>query len=111
MNKDLIKKLTSRKFIVTLIPAITGIITLFIGENAIVNTISSLLMVVAPTIVYCIVEGVCDAKSIKTITEASVKAAEELGASDNTTKVIEQIGEVGVVLTEDETTDNSTLTK
>ena len=92
------KKFTSRKFIVTAISTIAGIITLFVGENEIVQIIASALMIVLPTIVYCITEGVVDAKSVKTITEAAVDVAEKLGVSEDKIDVIEKVGELGEML-------------
>lgn len=100
MKKSILERLTSRKFIVTVITAIAGIVTLIVGENEVINIIASALMVVVPTIVYCITEGVIDAKSVQTITEATVDAAEKLGANKNVVDVIEQVGEVGEILTE-----------
>lgn len=41
MNNNVIKKLTSRKFIITVITAITGIIVMCIGESAAVQTIQA----------------------------------------------------------------------
>lgn len=99
--KDIIKKLTSRKFIVTAISAIAGVVTLIIGENEIVQTIASALMIIVPTIVYCIMEGVIDSKSIKTITETVADTAEKLGVPEEKVEVIEQIGAIGEVLTEE----------
>ena len=101
MNKNLLKKLTSRKFIVTAISAIAGIVTLFVGDNEIIQTVASALMIIVPTIVYCIMEGVIDSKSVKTITEVAVDTAEKLGASDAKVEVIEQLGAIGEVLVED----------
>ncbi len=98
MNKNIIKKLTSRKFIVTVITAITGIITLCVGENETVQTIAGAAMTIIPTVVYCLMEGVIDAKSVKTITDAVADTAEKLGADENTVDTIEQIGAVGEVL-------------
>ena len=100
--KNFIKKLTSRKFIVTAISAISGIITLIIGDNEIINTIASALMIILPTIVYCITEGVLDSKSIKTIADTVVDTAEKLGASDEQVELIEKIGEVGELLSDKE---------
>ena len=97
--KDFLKKLTSRKFIVTAITTITGIITLVIGESEVVNTISSALMIIIPTVVYCITEGVIDAKNVKTITDTIVDTAENLGASNEVVEIIEKVGEVGEILT------------
>ena len=103
MKNDLIKKLTSRKFIVTAISAIAGIITMIIGDNAVVDLVASALMVVIPTIVYCIMEGVIDAKSVKTITETVVDTAEKLGASEEVVDTLEKVGEIGEVLVKEST--------
>lgn len=100
MNEKLIRKLTSRKFIVTVITAITGIITMIVGENEVVQIISGAAMTIIPTIVYCVMEGVIDARSIKTITEATTDAAEKLGAKEEVVDAIEQIGKVGEILTD-----------
>ena len=103
MKNNLLKKLTSRKFIVTAITAIAGIVSMAIGENAVVQTIAGAAMTIIPTVVYCLMEGVIDAKSVKVITDATADAAEKLGADDATVNVIEQMGAVGEVLTEEET--------
>lgn len=102
MNKDIIKKLTSRKFIVTVITAITGIITLCVGENEVVQTIAGAAMTIVPTVVYCLMEGMIDAKSVKIITDTVADTAEKLGADENTVDTIEQIGAVGEVLVSEE---------
>ena len=101
--KNIIKKLTSRKFIVTAISAIAGVVTLFVGDNEIVQIVASALMVVIPTIVYCITEGVIDSKSVKTITDTIADTAEKLGAPDAKVDVIEKIGELGEILTDENT--------
>ena len=101
--KNFLKKLTSRKFIVTAITSITGIITLIVGENEVVQIIASALMTVIPTVVYCVTEGIIDAKSVKTITEVAVDTAEKLGASEDKVEIIEQIGAIGEMLAEDNT--------
>ena len=84
MKRNIFEKLTSRKFIVTLITAIAGIITAIIGENETVQIIVGAAMTIIPTIVYCITEGVLDAKSVKTIVDATAEAAEKLSAKENT---------------------------
>ncbi len=56
MKKSIIEKLTSRKFIVTAITAIAGIVTMIIGENEAVQIIAGAAMTIVPTIVYCIME-------------------------------------------------------
>ena len=100
MKRSIIEKLTSRKFIVTAITAIAGIITAIIGENEVVNIIAGAAMTIVPTIVYCITEGVLDAKSVKTITEATLDAAEKLGANEKVVEKIERAGEIGESLIE-----------
>ena len=103
MNKNIIGKLTSRKFIVAVITVIAGMITLVVGESEVVKVISGAAMTIIPTVVYCLMEGVIDAKSIKTITEVAADAAEKLGADESTVDVIEQAGAVGEALVGDET--------
>ena len=78
MKRNVLEKLTSRKFIVTVITAITGIITLFIGENETVQVIAGALMTIIPTVVYCLMEGKIDANSVKTIADATSDAADKL---------------------------------
>lgn len=102
MKINIIRKLTSRKFIITLITAITGIITLFIGENEVVQILAGAAMAIVPTVVYCVMEGVIDAESIGVITDVTADAAEKLGADENTVDVIEQIGAVGKELVSDD---------
>ena len=103
MKRNIIEKLTSRKFIVTIITAISGIITAIIGENETVQIIVGAAMTIIPTIVYCITEGVLDAKSVKTIAEATVDAAEKLGADEKVVDTIEQAGEIGEKIVESKT--------
>ena len=100
MKRTIVEKLTSRKFIVTVLTAIAGIITAIIGENETVQIIVGAAMTIIPTIVYCITEGVLDAKSVKTIAEATADAAEKLGAKDEVVDTIEQVGEVVETITE-----------
>ena len=102
MKNNIIKKLTSRKFIVTAITAIAGIITFFIGDNEVVTTIAGAAMTIIPTVVYCLMEGTIDARSIKTITEVAADTAETLGADDTTVDMIEQVGAVGEALVGEE---------
>lgn len=101
---NMIRKLTSRKFIIAVITAIAGIITVCVGENEVVTVIAGAAMTIVPTIAYCIVEGAIDAKSVGIITDATVDAAEKLGASEDTVEVIEQIGTMGEIFADDEGT-------
>ena len=101
MKTNLIRKLTSRKFIIATITAIVGVITVFVGDNEAVTVIAGALMTIIPTIVYCIVEGKIDAASVATITDATKDAAEQLGVDKEVVNVIEHMGAMGEILVED----------
>lgn len=92
-KQTIIKKLTSRKFIVSVITLIAGIVTMIIGHEYEVTTVAGALMSIVPVIVYCIVEGTVDAKAVQTVTDAASQAAEDLG-QDKAAEVIEQVGDI-----------------
>lgn len=66
-------KYLSRKFIVTVISAVAGIVVAIIGHDEIVQSIAACLAVVIPTVVYTITEGRIDAAGIKSSGEAVEK--------------------------------------
>lgn len=101
-KEQLIKKLTSRKFLLAAITAIAGLITTIVGDNVIVQTIAGAAMTIVPTIVYCVMEGKIDAASVKSITSATAEAAETLGASDKTVDTIEKAGTLAGIIVEDD---------
>lgn len=105
MKKSILEKLTSRKFIVTAITAIAGIVTMIIGDNEIVQIVAGAAMTIVPTIVYCIMEGTIDAKNIATLTDATADVVEKLGVNEKVIDTIEQVGELGEILTETEKTE------
>ena len=71
MNKEtIIKKLTSRKFIISLIALISGIALLCGADGDTVETVSAALMILVPTFVYCITEGKLDAEALKGFNDA-----------------------------------------
>ena len=87
-KEELLRKLTSRKFIISAITALVGVLTMIIGSNQTVNAIAGAAMVILPTVVYCIMEGRVDAASVGKIKDATVQAADELGASDEAKNAI-----------------------
>ena len=99
-KQTIIKKLTSRKFIVSVITLIAGVVTMIVGHEHEVTTIAGALMSIVPAIVYCIVEGSVDAASVKTVTDAASGAAEDLGYS-KASDVIEQVGDIAEGLVSD----------
>ena len=71
MNKEkIIKKITSRKFIVSVITLISGIALLFGADGDLVQTLSASAMILLPTIVYCITEGKLDESALKNFNQA-----------------------------------------
>ena len=87
------KKYLSRKFLLTLIGDIMGIVTILVGQNT-VTTIVGAAAVIVVNVVYCIIEGHIDAKTVGQITESAEEIAESLGAGDNVMKAIEKSGEI-----------------
>lgn len=99
MKQDsLFLKLTSRKFIISALSAIAGICALLFGENHIVSTVMGAMMVIVPSVVYCIMEGRIDAESAKSISGAITDAAQKLGADEQTLKTLEKVGDVAATL-------------
>lgn len=98
--KKFFQKLTSRKFLLAVISAVAGIITLLTGNNAMAQTITGAVMTILSTVIYCLVEGVLDAKSMKRITNTIADTAEKLGADENAVRAIEQLGAAGELLLE-----------
>ena len=92
MKKDqILQKLTSRKFIISALSAIAGICALIFGESHVVNTVTGAMMVIVPSVAYCIMEGRIDAESAKSIGSAITDAAQKLGANDKTLEALEKV--------------------
>lgn len=89
----MMKKYLSRKFLLTLIGDIMGIVTILVGQNT-VTTIVGAAAVIVVNVVYCIIEGCIDAKTVGQITDAAEDIAESLGAGDNVMQAIEKSGEI-----------------
>jgi F0F1-type ATP synthase membrane subunit c/vacuolar-type H+-ATPase subunit K len=87
------KKFLSRKFIFTAIADLTGLLTMVISNDTITTIIGAALMLVA-TVVFCIVEGTIDAKSIGAISDAVEDIAESLGAGDEIVDAIDKVGDI-----------------
>lgn len=84
---NFIKKITSRKFILALTAVVSGIATAIAGGGDEISTIVGSAMTIIATVVYCIIEGVVDAKSIARIADAAADISEELGElSSNVSK-------------------------
>lgn len=81
--KDLLRKLSSRKFWLAAAGVVTGIAMVFGFDSSTVETIAGAVTAVASVMTYVIMEGRVDAQSVKTAVEAVqnavdlVKEAEE----------------------------------
>ncbi len=63
----MIKKLTSRKFIVSVISIVAGIAGMFNCTDNTISLITGILMVVLPAISYVITEGAIDKANVITV--------------------------------------------
>ena len=68
--KKLKEKLTSRKFLVTLIGVGCGIACLFGADGETVKLVGGALLTLVPTVVYIIIEGKIDESSVKRLASA-----------------------------------------
>jgi hypothetical protein len=63
----MLEKFASRKFLMALLSVVTGILVMFGIEDSIVQLVSSVGLIVIPTIIYIITEGKIDAEGVKKI--------------------------------------------
>ena len=99
MKKELLlQKLTSRKFLISALSAVAGICALIFGESHAVSTVMGAMMVIVPSVVYCIMEGRIDAQSAKNIGRAITDTAQKLGANEKTVEALEKVGGAAAAL-------------
>lgn len=90
-------KFLSRKFIVTVISALAGIVIALVGHDEIVLSIAACAMTVLPSIAYTITEGRIDAASVRASGDAISQTLRENGQDkaadiiDNLTDVAEEV--------------------
>ena len=89
-----LKKLTSRKFLVSLISMAAGIAAICGADMQGVEIIAGAAMTVLPAIVYCLTEGKIDAASVHKATDAITDAAQALGATASTQQMIQAAGDM-----------------
>lgn len=76
--KKLMKKLTSRKFIVSVAGIISGIVTISVGNSA-----EGITVVIASVIAYLITEGYIDAKALDVADSVIEETKEKLEGNTN----------------------------
>ena len=103
MNKEkLLKKLTSRKFLISLITVMAGMALLLGADSGTVEVLAAAAMTIVPAVVYCWMEGKVDAVSVGKITQAVEETAEKLGTEEAVCGVIRATGEAVSSLVESE---------
>jgi hypothetical protein len=100
--KQTLQKLTSRKFLLSVISMLAGIAALCGADETIVAIIAGAAMTVLPALVYCITEGRIDAASVLAAKQAVTDAAEALGASETTQAVINAAGDMLAAISEED---------
>lgn len=63
------KNLFSRKFLMAMLSVVVGILTMFGVADGTVEVVSSIGLILIPTIIYIVTEGKIDAIAVKLITE------------------------------------------
>lgn len=92
-------KFLSRKFIVTVISAIAGIVIALVGHDELVLSIAACAMTVLPAVAYTITEGRIDAASVRASGDAISDTLRENGQDkaadivDNLTDIVEEVAE------------------
>ncbi len=98
-------KYLSRKFIVTVISAVAGIVIALVGHDELVLSIAACAMTVLPAIAYTITEGRIDAESVRVSGEAISGTLRENG-KDKAADVVDGITDIAEeIVKEDETPD------
>ncbi len=101
--KQLLSKLTSRKFLLSAISMVAGIAALCGADQNILSIIAGAAMTVLPALVYCITEGKIDAASVKEAQTAIIEAADALGANETVQNAIGAAGDLLAAIDEDDT--------
>ena len=100
--KNLLQKLTSRKFLVSVVSMSAGIALLCGADATVVSVAAGAAMTVLPALVYCLVEGKIDKAAVKDSKEALLGAADRLGVDQPVKDIIDAAGDMLAALGEDE---------
>ncbi len=74
----MLAKFKSRKFLMALLSVILGVLTMVGVEDGIVQQVSSVAMIIIPTIVYIAVEGKIDSEGVKKVVDTIQDVVEEI---------------------------------
>lgn len=82
----MLEKFTSRKFILTVVTMILGVVTALAELGGEIGTACGIIAAIASPLVYIIVEGNIDAKAVGLVTEATKEIVEMLKDNEETTE-------------------------
>jgi len=86
--KNKIMNMLSRKFILTMIATVIGIATMATNTDNVKVQIAGLVVILIAQVVYNIIEGTIDAKSMITLSAQTLTTISELLKASNSTTVI-----------------------
>lgn len=79
----MLAKLKSRKFLMAFLSTVIGVLTMFGIDDTTVQMVSSIGLIVIPSITYIITEGCLDAAAIKKITSTIEEVVDVIKPDDN----------------------------
>lgn len=94
-------KFLSRKFIVTVISAIAGIVIALVGHDELVLSIAACAMTVLPAVAYTITEGRIDAASVRASGDAISGTLRENG-QDKAADIVDNLTDIAEEVVEDQ---------
>lgn len=80
----LLKKLTSRKFLLAMVTVIAGIVAMCGASEGVVEAVAASLTALVPTVIYIVTEGRIDAAAVGQIAGAVQDVAESIANEDKT---------------------------
>ena len=79
----MLEKFKSRKFLMTLLSGVVGILTLFGVADGTTELVYSIGMIIIPTVVYILTEGKIDANSVKQIINTVDQIVDKIEEEDD----------------------------
>lgn len=85
--KQLVKKYTSRKFLVSLVSTICGVLGMMNVADDTIGLVGSMLMIIIPNVIYIITEGSIDRESVKNLFDNLAELFDDKNKDANNQKV------------------------
>ncbi len=81
--KQLVKKFASRKFLVSLVSTICGVLGMMNVADDTIGLVGSMLMIIIPNVMYIITEGSIDRESVKNMVNSIADLLNEKNADSD----------------------------